>query len=72
MTLPLLYETEIEKRQHLSAIHNLAIDLRISEDFLQKVYETELNSLKAQAKIKDFLTVLVIKRIKEKAIAGQK
>ena len=64
-----LYETEFEKRQHLSAIHYLATDLQMPEDFLGQLYENELLSLKEHARVKDFLSVLVIKRMKEKCHA---
>ena len=66
MATALLYETEAERLQHLTAIHNLALDLGISEDFLKKCYEKELISLKERARVKDFLTVLVTRRIKDK------
>ena len=65
MTAEVLYETEFEKRQHLSAIHYLAADLGMPEDYLRQLYENELMSLKEHARIKDFLSVLVIKRMKE-------
>jgi hypothetical protein len=66
MVATLLYETETEKRQHLSAIHVLSIDLKVAEDIIKQLYENELNILKEHARIKDFLSVLVMKRIKEK------
>jgi hypothetical protein len=66
MTAAVLYETEFEKRQHLSAIHALATDLGMSEDLLRQLYENELQSLKEHARIKDFLSVLVMKRMREK------
>jgi len=66
MTTALLYETETERRQHLNAIHNLALDLGISEESLRQFYEKELLSLKEHARLKDYLTVLVIKKLKEK------
>ena len=66
MATALLYETETERRQHLTAIHNLALDLGISEESLRQFYEKELLSLKEHARLKDYLTVLVIKKLKEK------
>lgn len=66
MVAAALYETELEKRRHLSAIHLLAMDLGISEDTLRQQYEDELKMLKEHARIRDFLPILVIKRIKEK------
>ncbi len=65
VTTTILYDTEFERRQHLSAIHYLATDLGMREDFLRQLYENELMSLKEHARIKDFLSVLVIKRMKE-------
>lgn len=69
MAATLLYETETERRRHLTAIHNLAMDLGVSEEYLRKLYETELLSLKEHARLKDFITVLVIKKIKEIAMS---
>jgi hypothetical protein len=62
MAAALLYETETERRRHLTAIHNLALDLGISEESLKQFYEKELLSLKEHARLKDFLTILVIKK----------
>lgn len=64
-----LYETEFEKRQHLSAIHLLAMDLGISEDTMRQQYEDELKALNEHARIRNFLPILVIKRIREKLIS---
>jgi len=66
MTARMLYETEFEKRQHLSAIHYLATDLGMPEEFLRQLYEHELLALKENARIKDYLSVLIIKRMREK------
>jgi ferritin len=66
MVATLLYETETEKRQHLSAIHVLSIDLGVAEDCIKQLYENELKVLKEHARINDYLSVLVMKRIKGK------
>lgn len=66
MATELLYQNEAEKRQHLSAIHILSIELGVSEDYIKQIYENELKKLKENARITDFLSVLVMKRIKEK------
>lgn len=62
----MLYENESEKRQHLSAIHVLASTFGISEESVRHLYETELQSLIRHARVRDFLSVLVIRRLKEK------
>lgn len=67
MVAVLLYETEAEKRQHLSAIYMLAHDLGIAEDSIRPLYENELRELKEHApRIKTFLSVFVSRHIKEK------
>ncbi|MEA3386495.1 MAG: hypothetical protein U9Q89_08660 [Thermodesulfobacteriota bacterium] len=63
----LLYETETEKRQHLSAIHMLSHDLEVAEDSIRPLYENELRGLKEHApRIKTFLSIFVSRHIKEK------
>jgi hypothetical protein len=66
MVATILYENDSEKRQHLSAIHVLASTFGVSEDSVRQLYEDELQSLVGQARIRDFLSVLVIRRLKEK------
>jgi hypothetical protein len=70
MTATVLYETEFEKRQHLSAIHNLATNFGVPEDSVRRLYEHELLSLKAHARVKDFLSILVLRKMKEKCHGG--
>jgi hypothetical protein len=61
-----LYETEADKQKHLSAIRLLAINLGLPEDSIRRLYEYELRSLMKRARIRDFLSVLIIRRIREK------
>ena len=68
MVVALLYETEAEKEQHLSAIDMLARDLRIAEDPIRHLYENELRALKEHARIWNFLSIFVSRRIKENLI----
>ena len=70
MVAALLYETEAEKQQHLSAICMLARDLGVAEDFIEPLYENELRGLKEHARIRNFLSILVIRRIKEKSTSS--
>ena len=65
MDIALLYDDETEKRQHLNAIQMLALDMRIPMDVISQLYEVELGELKQSVKIKDFLTVLVSRRVRE-------
>ncbi len=66
----ILYRTEAEKRQHLSAIHILERDLGIDEDSIRPFYENELRALQEHARIRTFLSILVSRRIKEKLNKG--
>ncbi len=66
MVAMMLYENELDKRQHRSAIHFLASHAGVSEEFVRQLYELELESLIRRARIRDFLPVLVVRRLKEK------
>jgi hypothetical protein len=60
-----LYEDETEKIQHFHAIQMLVKDLKSSQEEISTLYEIELERLKLHARVKDFLTVLVSRRVKE-------
>jgi hypothetical protein len=60
-----LYGDETEERQHLNAIQMLSRDLKIPMDAISQLYESELGVLKQSAKVKDFLTLIVSRRVKE-------
>lgn len=60
-----LYDDEPEKRQHLHAIQMLARDMRIPMDVVRQLYEVELGGLKQEATVKDFLIVIVSRRVTE-------
>ena len=66
MVATMLYESESEKRQHLSAIHVLASTFSVSEESVRQLYENELQSLVGHARVRDFLSVLVMRRLKAK------
>ncbi len=66
MVATMLYENESEKRQHLSAIHVLASNFGLSEESVRILYERELEALVGRARIRDFLPVLALRRLKEK------
>jgi hypothetical protein len=60
-----LYENVAEQRRHEAAIENVAQDLRRSIESVNTVYELVLARYKKKARIKDFLSPLVTKRVKE-------
>lgn len=63
-----LYKNESEMRQHQSAISNLAQDLHASEVGIRPLYEIILARFNRTARIRDFLSVLVSRRVKERAM----
>jgi len=62
---PVLYENVAEQRRHQAAIENVAQDLHRSIEIVNAVYEMVLTRYKKRARIKDFLSPLVTKRVKE-------
>ena len=59
-----LYDDEIEKRLHLRAIKILSANAGLSADRVERLYEIVLHRLKGEAKIKDFLPILVSRRVR--------
>ena len=60
-----LYKDEVEAKQHQSAILNLAENLHRSEIVVRPLYEIVLSRFNRTARIRDFLTVLVSRRVKD-------
>ncbi|HXY55536.1 MAG TPA: DUF3562 domain-containing protein [Nitrospirota bacterium] len=60
-----LDDNEKQKRNHRLAIENVAQDLQCSKESVMTLYEIVLTRYMRKARIKDFVTPLVIKRVKE-------
>jgi hypothetical protein len=60
-----LRDIEASPRQHQIAIENLAQSLNHSIDGVNTLYQMVLRHYKKQARIKYFLSPLVVKRVKE-------
>lgn len=60
-----LYEDDVEQGLHESAIERLSRDLRRPEPGIRTAYETVLSRLKEEARIKDYLVVLVTRNVKD-------
>jgi hypothetical protein len=60
-----LYENDGEKNRHRAAIHALARDLSVPADEITRLYEEALTELKDRAKIKNFLVVFAIRRVRQ-------
>ena len=60
-----LYYSDKEYQQHSQAIHAIAEQYHINEDLVKELYEDELRKLKITAKLKQYLSVLVVRHVKE-------
>ncbi len=58
-------DNDKEQRHHRLAVENVAQDLHRSKESVITLYEILLTRYKRTARIKDFITPLVIKRVKE-------
>jgi hypothetical protein len=59
------YDNDAEERQHSKAIQMLAKELGAPESEIRRLYEEILCSIKGGARIKDYLTVLVSRNVKD-------
>ena len=58
-----LYDNDNERRLHLNAVEMLALRIGASVDDVEKVYDIVLRRFKKWAKVKDFLPILVSRRV---------
>jgi len=61
-----LYKNETEMRQHQAAISHLAQNLHASEVGVKPLYELILARFNRTARIREFLSVLVSRRVKDR------
>jgi hypothetical protein len=66
-----LYEDDQEKQHHTHAVHILAENVSISEIELLELYENVLREYKRNVKIKNFLPILVAKKVRELLEVGK-
>lgn len=62
-TAAAIFEDEKDRKQHLTAIEMLSLRIGASIEDVEKVYNIVLKRLKKSAKIKDFLPILVSRRV---------
>ena len=58
------YDTEDERRLHFGAIHALADQYNLDESMIREIYESELEKLLDSARVKTYLSVLVVRQVK--------
>jgi hypothetical protein len=59
-----LFVNDQERNTHQAEIHRLGTILGIPEEKIREIYEFELERMSEDAKIRDFLAVLVSHRVK--------
>jgi hypothetical protein len=59
----MLYDNETERRLHLNAVEMIALRAGASVEDVEKVYEIVLRRFKKLARVKDFLPILVSRRV---------
>jgi hypothetical protein len=60
-----LYDDDADRMRHHSVIESLARDLHQPLDEVQRQYEAALEEIKAGARVKDYLVVFAVRRIRE-------
>ena len=60
-----LYRNEKERAVHQELIHAISLESGLPEGQIAALYESELEKLKAGAKITEYLPVLIRRRIRE-------
>ena len=58
-----LYDSEIEMRQHLASLEMLSIHTGEPVESLRRLYETVLMNFKRVSTVKDFLPIIVGRRV---------
>ncbi|MDD3553613.1 MAG: DUF3562 domain-containing protein [Deltaproteobacteria bacterium] len=67
----LLYEDEIEERQHSNAIEMIAMGTGTPVDEVKRLYIVVLERFKRQARVKDFLPILVRRMVESLLKKGE-
>jgi len=59
------YKTEEERKAHFSAIQALASQYNYDESTIREIYERKLEILMASARVETYLSVLVVRQVKD-------
>ncbi|MCB2183005.1 MAG: DUF3562 domain-containing protein [Desulfobulbaceae bacterium] len=63
-----LYTDEVEEKQHMSAMRFLCEELSKPEEVIRPIYEEILLEMKKEARIHDYLSILVCRIIRDLAM----
>jgi hypothetical protein len=68
-----LYDNDVEWTKHQDTINHLAKESGLPAWEIGRIYKAELHRLKADARVKDYLPVLLIRKVKDsiKGIKGR-
>ena len=69
--MPIQYQTDEERKLHLSIIHSLADHYHLDEAMIRELYESKLQSLMNDARVKTYLSVLTERYIKNLLLEGR-
>ena len=65
MNRTLIPGDEKEKRKHVNAIHSISLETGIPEKNITSLYEEILERYSSEARIKDYLSILVSREVKD-------
>jgi Protein of unknown function (DUF3562) len=65
------YDTDEERKLHLSAIHSLADQYHLDETLIRDIYENQLEKLMDSARVKTYLSVLASRYVKSSLQASR-
>jgi hypothetical protein len=63
-------EDSRENKKHADALDNLSKDLGISIGALMAVYRSEFDRLDRQAKIRDYLSIFIVRKVRDSVKTG--
>jgi len=63
MTGAPLYDSQSEMKIHMEAVRYISLKMDIPQETVASLYEIVLRRYKAQARVKDFLAVLAVRRV---------
>ncbi len=63
-------EDSRENKKHVDALDNLAKDLGISIGALMAAYRSEFDRLDRQAKIRDYLSIFIVRKVRDSVKTG--
>jgi hypothetical protein len=64
--MPRLYDNPDQEALHLKAVQSLALETGREFALVKRIYETELERLRADAQVTDFLALLTSRRARER------